>query len=674
MKNSLVAFLVIISLTFLISPKKHSWANEEHSWANEQKSLTNYILDVRFDPQKARARGKVIINSLNSTGQELNKIPISLINDENEKELIKACLVNDQPAEFKYIFKTDNVGYTGIEIQLKEPIGKDEKFKISMDFTSAEVGYWYGYFHWRHGWSEESWHPTLMKIKRGQVLTGYQELADYHFTAKFPSDYKCALTGMVESQIVRNDSTELVASAYGVPDFGVLLSKDFIIDEADIAGVKVRSFYFEKDKKWGKTFLEMAKDIIPFYKEKIGFYPQPVLSILPGHTEPWGGYPICANCVVIHMGLEKKEDKADEFANWILAHEIGHQYFGFGNILEDTRYPRWFGLSMGIYTDRLYNSARGIELSSPVRRMKFYLAGLLAGINTTILQKTGKLDKEQFDWNNIIAHSKSSTVLYMLEYLVGEETFWNIFKTSLEKFKGKTVKLEMFKNICEEISARELDWFFHQWYQTSDYLDYRINETKTWKEDEFFITECEIIRHGEAVMPVIVALETKDGQLIKKKIDGWARQKQVVFKSKKNPVRVILDPDQMLPLLSHAQQSMSVVRCAVQQLRRMEKYDQALQLMKNSASIGWDKADYWYYSGLTQKDIGDYLSAIESFKRIKSLKEKDEKYSDLSILQIAKTYDLMGDHKSAEKYYKLALKSNRTREEAEKYLKKPKNN
>ncbi len=53
-----------------------------------------------------------------------------------------------------------------LEIQLKEPIGKDEKIKISMDFTSAEVGYRYGYFHWKHGWGEtESWHPTLMKIK-----------------------------------------------------------------------------------------------------------------------------------------------------------------------------------------------------------------------------------------------------------------------------------------------------------------------------------------------------------------------------------------------------------------------------------------------------------------------------------------------------------------------------
>jgi hypothetical protein len=106
---------------------------------------------------------------------------------------------------------------------------------------------------------------------------------------------------------------------------------------------------------------------------------------------------------------------------------------------------------------------------------------VLAGVDITIMQWRSELEEVDFDWNNVIAHGKSFTVLAMLEKFVGGKTFFTIFKTCLNRFKGKNVTLEMFQKTCEEISGINLGWFFYQWYQTPAVFDYRIMNVRTSK-------------------------------------------------------------------------------------------------------------------------------------------------------------------------------------------------
>ena len=63
--------------------------------------------------------------------------------------------------------------------------------------------------------------------------------------------------------------------------------------------------------------------------------------------------------------------------------------------------------------------------------------------------------------------------------------------------------------------------FFHQWYRTSNVLDYRLGETRMWREGETFVMEASLLRQGEAVMPIEVELETASGELIRQRVSGW---------------------------------------------------------------------------------------------------------------------------------------------------------
>ena len=84
---------------------------------------------------------------------------------------------------------------------------------------------------------------------------------------------------------------------------------------------------------WGKKYRQVTEAELRRYQDyldahgEIGFYPQPLLYILPGYpNRPAGGYPVCPNCIIIHRNLDILKEKASEFARWITAHKIGHQY------------------------------------------------------------------------------------------------------------------------------------------------------------------------------------------------------------------------------------------------------------------------------------------------------------------------------------------------------------
>ena len=244
--------------------------------------------------------------------------------------------------------------------------------------------------------------------------------------------------------------------------------------------------------------LEYSKNIIEFYKDTLGFYPQPVLTIIPGYPNPYGGWPVCPNIVGIHRGIDLKKEKAETHAHWIMSHEIGHQYWGYNYVLEPLDYPQWFGIGMGIYTDRLYTLQNIPDFNHSKSFSVSYLQAMKKGYNTTIMQTVDTLNKQGFNWNNSIKHDKSFSVLQMLAYELGENKFFEIIKYCLENYKGINVTLEMFQSDCEAISKRDLNEFFQTWFFTNDYLEYQIDSVTTTFNSNQYENEIVINKIGNA--------------------------------------------------------------------------------------------------------------------------------------------------------------------------------
>jgi len=515
-----------------------------YSCINDKNQLSQYNLDMRFDSAKLQMDCKMHVKWYNSSIQEVTEIPFNFQLDSG-KTLLKQLHVNNQQVDVQFVSKETN-GFEGFILKLTEPIRGNEPANIEIDFSTNKKEFYRDRILF---FSEDI--PLIPYFNEGNFISYFQVHSNYDVKITYPSDFEIATTGSVKDRTTQNKFTTVQTEAKDVPSYGVLLFSDVIIKEIKVANnVVVRSIFFEDDEKWGNNLLKYAENIIQFYMDTLGFYPQPVLHIIPGGENPLGGWPVCPNIVAIHRGIDSKGIEAESHAQWIMAHEIGHQYWGFNYILEPLNYPQWFGISMGIYTDRLYCTKHIIQMDYNKFLYK-YLYGIYRGWNTTIMQTVDSLDKQNFDWNNTILHGKSFTVLRLLAFEIGEDNFYEVFKYFLNNYKGVNVTIEMFKEHCQRISNRELDTFFQQWFYSDDFLEYQVDTVIVETRDSLYHAKIEISKTGKAdISEVEIAIKLSNNEIINEVFDGKAKQ-VVIRQELKNPIEVIvLDPEFKLPLVN----------------------------------------------------------------------------------------------------------------------------
>jgi hypothetical protein len=146
------------------------------------------------------------------------------------------------------------------------------------------------------------------------------------------------------------------------------------------------------------------------------------------------------------------------------------------------------------------------------------------------------------------SYMKAELLYEMLRYVVGDSMFTEILRRYYDEWKFKHADEAAFVEICERTSGQDLSWFFNQWLHRTPTVDYQKGEViKKQQPDGAWLTEVEIKRKGDGIMPVEVELERSDGRKIVQRWDGKNESGKVVFETAKKPGRVVVDPhDQIM--------------------------------------------------------------------------------------------------------------------------------
>lgn len=527
--------LILIVFVFMVSCKMTQ---------KPIRALSNYTITAKLDTADLSLDCKMQVDWINTSDTLISEIHFNFLLD-SAKTLIKNIKVNSEPQNFIYV-STKTHGFEGFIVKLLAPISPNGNVSIHIDFKTQPNEY----FNERMLFCTEDF-PILQYFENGKFNQFYQVHSDYEVNLTYPSEFQIATTGQIKSIDTINSEIVINTSIKSVPSYGFVLLKDVMLKEDYSSGVLIRSFFFENDEKWGKKLLEYSKNIIEFYVDTLGFYPQPVLSIIPGYPKPYGGWPVCPNVVGIHRGIDLKKERAETHAHWIMSHEIGHQYWGFNYVLEPLDYPQWFGIGMGIHTDRLYSLKNIPDFNHSKSFSDSYLQAMKKGYNTTIMQKIDSLDNQKFDWNNSVEHDKSFSVLQMLSYEIGEDNYFTILKNCLENYKGVNVTLEMFKKDCETISKKDLDKFFQTWFFSNDYLEYQIDTVISTLNNDQFENEIRIKKIGSAdISHIELEIIVEGHEKIRFKVDGVKPSESLDIKTEKPISKILIDPDLKLLLVN----------------------------------------------------------------------------------------------------------------------------
>lgn len=418
-------------------------------------------------------------------------------------------------------------------ISLIEPLKPNDSIELEMKSESRILDR-YGIKH-----VKGCWHPKIVHQANDDWQIGIEDFAHYRVTVGPLREGVIPVSGtVIERQEDNNGLWTITCKAPNIPDFSIVLSHaDYVVSGTE-DGVTINVFYL-RDKDVAERMLNIAKDVVRFYRNMYSFYPDRLLNIIAFDGRGFGGGPLGSNTVHVNKTFQQSEDSTI----WAIAHEIGHEYWGWSWVIDANRKVRWLGLGMGLWSDLQYMEAEN-RTGRNFAILRDYLDASRQGLNTKLENVTPE-DRQNRMNENDLAHSKGYAIALMLEYLAGEDLFRKIARTTLERFAHQAIDVRSLQTVYEEITNRRMDWFFHQWVYSNDTLDYAIADVKTTKINSKQQIVVSIEAKGSALMPVDVLLQFTDGSVVSRRVP--LKEQQCIFISDKMWAGVVIDPRGHLP-------------------------------------------------------------------------------------------------------------------------------
>jgi len=381
------------------------------------------------------------------------------------------------------------------------------------------------------GFSSSAWYPRLW-------WDGLAHHDSFSIKLDVPEGVAVAASGRFDPKTGRYE-------AAAARTFGLYVASGLKTATREVDGVLITAYFTDKGAKAAAICLETAADAVRFYKGWLGFYPFPVLNIIPGGPGRWGGYPVATGIVAIH-GLETYVD-GESPRHWqhITSHEIGHEYWGEWVLDADT--PSWLWIAMGILADTEFMTVRGFDPDRRAEWMGNYINAIPMYYDTTLDAPPDREDAVRFDFNNTVIHSKGPAAIFALDSVLGRDVFLRIYKRCLRDFGGKRLAWRDFQAVAEAESGRNLAWFFDAWVRSNQYLCYGIDSKETRADGTGgFTSEVRIKRLGTMSMPVPVRAVFEDGSAETALTDRTRFVTTLTFRSRAPLRDVALDPEKKL--------------------------------------------------------------------------------------------------------------------------------
>ncbi|MBU2921596.1 M1 family metallopeptidase [Winogradskyella psychrotolerans] len=535
MKNFLLSFFVI-ALVFSCGATGKTVQD-----SNPIKASTNsywqqhvdYTMEINMNVNNYQYKGKQKLVYTNNSPDVLNHVYYHLyfnaFQPGSEMD-VRSRTINDpdprvgdrisklQPNEIGYIkvnsllqngkaISYETVG-TVLEVKLNQPIQPGEKVTFDMDFdaqvpvqirrsgrnnkegVALSMSQWYPKLA---EYDDEGWHADPYIGREFHGVWG-----DFDVKLTIDAAYVVGGTGYLQGEpTLKSGKKTHHFKAPKVHDFTWAADPDYIHDTLQMPNGPLLHFYYKKTLKqnyldnWKKLQSDTAL-LMDFFNENIGDYPYDQYSVIQGGD---GGmeYAMCT--------LITGERKYGSLLG-VTAHELAHKWFQFLLASNESKHE-WMDEGFTSYISNLaMNSLSENKKSNPLYgSYRGYLALANSGVEQPLTTHS-----DRYALNGVYgaaAYSKGAVFLAQLGYVIGEDNLDKTIKKYFEDFKFKHPKPFDIIRTAERITDLELDWYFIDFAQTTNTIDYGVKtvEGKT-------IT---LERIGLMPMPIDLSVTYTDG-------------------------------------------------------------------------------------------------------------------------------------------------------------------
>lgn len=359
---------------------------------------------------------------------------------------------------------------------------------------------------------------------------------DFYVSA--PSHYQVVANGILKEITNIKDNSTLNHWQSSVPlptDVMVVgIAKFAVQNLEDVNGIKISSWVYPQNKKEGFYDYAQARTILKYYSDLFGPYPYKKLANVQSKTR-FGGMENASNIFYSEKSVTGKRDQES-----LLAHEIVHQWFG--DAATETVWPHlWLSEGFATYFTNVYLEHKfgKTKLDATLKQQRQKIIAFSKKWQRPVVDtQTTKLMKLL----NPNSYQKGGWFLHMLRRKIGDKIFFKSVRTYYDTFKFKNADTKDFQRIVEKISKTNLDFFFKQWLYKIGQPKLDVNWKYNHKKISFTIKQ---VQEFETIfmMPLTVKIAYADNTSIFKTFNISNKEAVFTFKSKKKPIKIVLDPE-----------------------------------------------------------------------------------------------------------------------------------
>ncbi len=556
----------------------------------------------------------------------------------------------DLTSAIRFIQPDDNNAddRTVIEVALPQPAKPGETLKLDIAFTTrlpmifARTGF-HGDHHLVGQWFPKIgvWETAGFRYSTAGAWNCHQFHANSEFFANY-GDYRVHLTvptnyvvGATGEQTRRADDKGKGTTTYtfeqrSVTDFAWTAQPTYLREErlfqadrettaAEVAAAAKLHGIPESDVRLSDV--RMIALVQPEHREQMERHFRSLRAALKGFGLAYGRYPYKTITVVdppygaggaggmeyptfITAGTSYHLPEDSLLLEMVTVHEFGHQFWMqlvASNEFEESWLDEGFNTySTGAIMDRVFGPSTlplmfwGRNLWSVLRlpRLTQEIADRAVHNITPVRDDLVRSAWEYYDSSSYSASSYSRTgvALRTLEALLGKDTMDRVMRVYHQRWRFHHPTSRDFQKVVNEVSGRNMDWFFDQFVFGSRKLDYavssvvcdRVNTARGFlgaedalklvtrkaadeadgkldKERNFkpeYASTVKLERRGDAIAPVEVEIRFTDGFVHRSTWDGVYRWQKLKFQRRAEVESVVIDPQRKYQLdLSYANNS-----------------------------------------------------------------------------------------------------------------------
>jgi len=569
--------------------------------------VVHYVIDARYDATTHTVNANEILTYHNLTGQALDHFPFHLYQNAfepnatwvreakiegsrdtaydkwDEKEYgsetinkIEVVGQGDLTSQMHYIQPDDGNkdDKTVIDLPVAKPIppGAYVQFKIVFQTKFPET-------QARSGWKRDfvlggQWFPKV-----GVWWHGAWNCHQYHATTEFfadfgvfdvkltvPQDEVVGASGIRVGEVNNSDNTKTVAyHGDDIHDFAWTASPRYKVREAvyqaQMGPVQMRILM--QPAHWSQVdrHEKILRESLEHFESWYGPYPYKTITLVDPEPDSAAGgmeYPTFITgdtSWFMPEGLHVPE--------LVVEHEFGHQYW-YGMVATNEFEDAWMDEGINSYSEvKVLDSILGRNTSI------INLAGItLSERGEQRLSYAGVADVDPiaenaydyYDYNSYggITYGKTASVLLTLEGIIGEDTMQKAMHMYFMKYRFTHPTKEDFLKTIEEVSGKNLRWYFDQAIYGSPVMDYKVLKIESYpvdwyrekkasgKEDKNTVYRSFVWlqRKEDFVMPVDLEVKFDNGEKIREHWDGASRWVKFGPYEKKAKVESAeIDPD-----------------------------------------------------------------------------------------------------------------------------------